>query len=757
MFRRNSIVIGVILLLMSFELVFVLAKTGDRQPAAFPVPKIGEHSLKLPEKTLRARKRLPQKVAPRAVKPFLAASGLITDSSSVFLEAVTYPTGDIRQNANTIADVNHDGIADVVFVGCGSTCGAVGVMLGNGDGTFQPPHIYSSGGFEPDAVTTADVNGDGKVDLVVANLSASQSGGTYVGNGALAILLGNGDGTFQAAQTYDTGALYATSVAVADINNDGNPDLVVTNQCTTANDCSGLVGILLGTGGGVFSGVQNLSSGGNSAVSVNVADVDQDGKLDLVVTNASFTSGGNGSVSVLRGKGNGTFQSPQTYSSGALIAFAAYVADVNNDGSPDVVVINQCASGPSSCSDGSDGSVGVLLNNNDGTFQNVRLYDSGGLSPFAVTVADINGDFFPDLVVANRYQATNNIDGTVSVLLGNSTGGFEAPRTYSTMGSNPRSVIVADVNSDGKPDVVVGNEAISEFTGTGAIAVMLGNGDGTLRAAPTYVSGGLDNNSAVAVADLNGDGKADLVLTNDACVGLTCNAAISVKLGNGDGTFQAARVYDAGGNFPRGLVVADVNKDGFPDLVVAIECADYQTCSSGGSNGAVAILLGHGDGTFSAANSYDSGGVNAASVAVADVNGDGSPDVLVANQCASATDCSAGSITVLLGTTGGTLQSGQTFSSGAYSPGSVLAADVNGDGIPDLIVANACLTAVSYACQDDGQIAVVAKVHLALMDGVGGMQFMASMFSLTPTPDPVVTVDYDVEPTTPPWERILRA
>jgi FG-GAP-like repeat len=168
--------------------------------------------------------------------------------------------------------------------------------------------------------------------------------------------LGNGDGTFQPVVSYNSGGKVAWSVTIADLNGDGKPDLVVANACGTAGKCNsdGSVGVLLGNGNGTFQPALSYDSGGWYAESLAVADVNGDHKPDLIVTNfeACFSSCPNGSVGVLLGNGNGTFQAALSYDSGALDATSVAVADVNGDGAPDLLVADYWG-----------GTVGVLLNN----------------------------------------------------------------------------------------------------------------------------------------------------------------------------------------------------------------------------------------------------------------------------------------------------------------------------------------------------------------------------------------------------------
>ena len=203
---------------------------------------------------------------------------------------------------------------------------------------FAPPVAYTSGGYIPFAVAVADVNEDNQPDILVANWCTSYSHDPHsscVGDGLVGVLLNNGDGTFQAAVPYDSGGYFAVSIAVADLNADGEPDIIVAN-CTDFNNCSNT-----------------------------------------------------GSVDVLLGNGDGTFQKATPYSAGYQ-ALGVTVADVNGDGKPDLLIAD--CSDASCVEDSSDSSVGVMLGNGDGSFQPIVYYASGGYFSRSVAVADVNGD-----------------------------------------------------------------------------------------------------------------------------------------------------------------------------------------------------------------------------------------------------------------------------------------------------------------------------------------------------------------------------
>jgi len=406
---------------------------------------------------------------------------------------------------------------------------------------------------------------------------------------------------FEPAVAYASGGQYASSVAVADVNGDGKPDLMVTNGYCGSGCTNGTVAVLLGNGDGTFQAAVSYNSGGFGAQSVVVADVNGDGKLDLLVAN-DCVAGSNcdsenrdGTAAVLLGNGDGTFQAAVAYDSGGVGASRLVVGDVNNDGKPDVIVVNSCGFS-SDCGGSSypaNGTVGVLLGNGDGTFQTAVTYASGGQVPSSIALGDLNGDGKPDLVVGNSCAYSNS------------------------------------------------SSCEDEITPVGVVGVMLGNGDGTFQTAVAYGPGG-DGAFSATIEDMNSDGKPDLLVVTQPCVNNTCfgDTAVAVLVGNGDGTFKTAVTFDSGGP-GTSLAVADVNGDTKPDLVVS-------GCDGGcSSDGAVIVLLGNGDGTFMAALMFASGGIGPGSVAAADVNKDGKTDLLVANGCTNST-CVNGSISVLI-------------------------------------------------------------------------------------------------------------
>jgi predicted nucleotidyltransferase len=437
--------------------------------------------------------------------------------------------------------------------------------------------------------------------------------------------------------TYGSGGVYAFSVAVGDVNGDSTPDVLVANLCADANCTSGSVGVLLANGDGTLQAAVPYGSGGQYAYSLAVGDVNGDSKLDVVVVNQCSNTCPNGSVGVLLGNGDGTFQAAVMYSGGG--ARSVTVGDVNGDNKLDVLVTNQC--------DGSNcdiGSVGVLLGNGDGTFQSAVFYGSGGYRAVSVALGDVNGDGKPDVLVANECPDNSDCtSGSVGVLLGNGDGTFQSAVPYGSVGHIAFWVAVGDVNGDSKLDVLVANQCTdTNNCNTGSVGVLLGNGDGTFQTAVTYLSGG-SQTSMVSVGDLNGDNKLDVLLAN-VC-GFNCTNSLGVLLGNGDGTFQGVATYDSGGQTATSVAVDDVNGDSKLDVLVTNECVDG-LCNSG----SVGVLLGNGDGTF--------GGISATTTTTLV----SSPNPSVVGQTVTLT-------AVVAGQSGGTPTGTVTFKSGTITLG----------------------------------------------------------------------------------------
>jgi FG-GAP-like repeat/FG-GAP repeat len=345
--------------------------------------------------------------------------------------------------------------------------------------SFGNPNNLLTGG-APNRVAAGDFNGDGIPDLVTTNSESD----------TLTILLGDGDGNFTepAGGPIPTGSDPSFAI-IGDFNSDGKLDLGVTNF----NDST--VTIQLGNGDGTFiEAADSPVAVGRGPLSLAVGDFNGDGIADLATANTRDDS-----VTILLGNGDGTFvqasSSPMRVFGSSPASVAA--ADFNRDGRLDLVV---AVVGPNN--------VSILLGNGDGTFTEAANSPVPvGLTPYSLAVGDFNGDGIPDLVTANDASVNGN-PGSVTILLGAGNGGFtEASGSPIPVGINPLIVAAGDFNGDDKVDLAVTNESDN------SVAILLGNGDGTFSHAPSvHTPAGLSPLS-VATADFNGDGAADLAVT----------------------------------------------------------------------------------------------------------------------------------------------------------------------------------------------------------------------------------------------------
>jgi hypothetical protein len=326
---------------------------------------------------------------------------------------------------------------------------------------------------------------------------------------------------FQPAVNYVAG-VNSYAVAVADFNNDGRSDVAVTNSANST------VGVLLGTGDGVFAAAINSSLGAANTLFIVAADLNEDGITDLI-------TGGSTTISVLLGAGNGSFQAPVLYTTGSGSQTSSIVAaDFNKDGHVDLAVVNYGGS-----------TISVLQGRGDGTLQAAVNY-SVPVTPISLAAADFNSDGNTDLAVGSPA-------GNLTLLLGSGTGTFQSGSSYNT-GFEAEHIGIADFNGDGRPDV-----AVASFPESG-VKILLGNGNGTLQA-PVLYGAGL-RPFFLEIGDFNGDGKSDVAVTHSE------PTTVNILFGNGDGTLNTGIAYNVG-DLARIAAAGEFNGDGVTDLAVA--------------------------------------------------------------------------------------------------------------------------------------------------------------------------------------------
>ena len=526
----------------------------------------------------------------------------------------------------TTGDFNNDRLLDIVV--SNNAAHNLGIFLGYGNGKFSPQTTYSTGADSyPQKTVAVDFNGDGQLDIAVANSRTDNIG----------IFLGYGNGEFSPMTTYSTGVgSRPTSIVAGDFNNDSRLDIAVTNSRTNN------VGILLGYGNGEFLSQTTYFTGPNSGpTSIIAGDFNNDHRLDIAVVHYLTDK-----LGIFLGHGNGQFSSQLTYSTGTRSnAGGAIVADFNNDGRLDIAVANYGTS-----------NVGIFLGYGNGEFSSQTTYYTGiGSRPISVVAGDFNKDGQLDIAVAN-YR-TNN----VGILLGYGNGEFSPQTTYFIgTAANLVRIIADDFNNDDRLDVSVA------IINTGTIAVLLGDGAGhfpyvTRSPKMSFCS------MLVAAGDFNNDRQLDI-----AAVNYDTNS-VGIHLGYGNGSFEMKRILSTGNvSSPIAITVGDINNDGRLDIVVA----NYE-----GNN--VGVFLGHGNGDFSSQTTYFTG-INSSpmSAVVGDFNNDGQLDIAVANY-------GANSIGIFLGLTDGTSRFQTMYSIDNYDrPVSIAVADFNNDDLLDIAVAS---------------------------------------------------------------------
>ncbi|MBI3784054.1 MAG: VCBS repeat-containing protein [Deltaproteobacteria bacterium] len=526
------------------------------------------------------------------------------------------------------ADLDGDQHVDLLI---GDSSNSMRVLKGNGDGTFTRLDGYSVGP-GPRGIALADFDGDHKLDAAVA------SEGTQGGD--VRILLGNGDATFTEiiddmghVQKFDAGFM-SSGAAAGDFDGDNHVDLAVSNEFS--ND----VTIFKGDGHGSLTKVQTLQAG-DGPIAIVAHDLNGDGKLDLAVTNSNADS-----ISVFVGASGGTFGSARVFSTGTLIGTprGLALADVDADGHLDLVAVNNFS-----------WDAAVLYGDGTAHFAPARLFVADA-EPAGVVAGDLNGDGAADVVAIT--QGGGNTP-TVATLLSRGDGSLVAVENL-PVDDNPSSVVCADVDDDGRADVIVGHSGTDSIPGT--VRISLSQSSGGFVQAPSLQVTGKETGVGVAAGDFNGDGRLDIALVNRK------PANVAVFLGGKKGGFGTMKAYDISAS-ANAVVAGDWNRDGRTDLAVVQQ--------GGAQGGVVEILLATAAGGFGTPGSVATD-VLPLGIDSGDFNKDGKLDLVVANN-------GAANVSIILGNGDGTFLA-PTTTGVSGSPRTVAVADFDRDGFDDIAV-----------------------------------------------------------------------
>jgi uncharacterized protein (TIGR03437 family) len=482
----------------------------------------------------------------------------------------------------------------------------------------------------------------------------------------------------------DPGSYGFRSLAMADVNGDGTPDLIGISLAQAGEGVYSLLNVgrlwvFVGNGDGTFQTGVVSSLPGNffkeGYTSFVAADLNRDGKTDLALTGAQ------GVTTIAIGKGDGTFTFLPANAVATLpttklpldpvIGPASIAAaDLNGDGKLDL------AFGPFSMGDTPTG-VAIAMGNGDGTFQTPAFFparlSADAVGANQIALGDVNQDGIPDLVTSGGTPVSFG----VTILFGDGKGGFSSRRDYDLNGyyaDGAGSVNLFDFDGDGIADIVLGNGSavfLSYNLNYPGLTVLFGKGGGAFVGAPIVNSGTGSFSAtaqAIAAADFDGDGIPDLADTSLAPESLT------ILKGSGDGNFAASFRYAFPNLIPVSLATADFDRDGKQDVAALV-----QIPMGVSSPGEVQIFLGNGDGALQTPASLPFAGVNPTDLVAADLNGDGIPDLAATAQ---------GGVWLWLGKGDGTFSEAAVFPVSGATLTSLVVGDFNGDGKADLAVAN---------------------------------------------------------------------
>jgi len=450
----------------------------------------------------------------KSLLTFLFVASVVVQPSlcSAQVELRSGYAGQLATCCVVTADFNRDGVVDLA-VGAFEGSFGVQVFLGRGDGTFGPPVAYAPGS-GANALATADLNHDGNPDIVIANVTGD----------SVTVLLGNGDGTFQAPVEYSTPSL-PVSVVLGDFNSDGKLDIAAAIQGDYYSSCF-CVAVLPGNGDGSFRepAIITYLPSGAGPLALTAGHFNGDGDLDLALTE-NFTS--SSAAQILLGNGDGSFSLGASYTLDGFYPQSIVAADLRNNGKTDLAV-----------AESEGGALAVLLGNGDGTFERPVRYSDGSGFPWTVAVGDMNGDGIPDLVSAPTVIADNLFYSAVYIFPGKGDGTFGSPEiSYpAAYNSSPQGLALADFNVDHQLDLTFADEdGFSEHNGDSEYVLL---NTGTVKFSPIdlldFTNQKRGTTSPPQTVTLTNEGKATLSISSIKTTGefgatSTCGKGVAAK------------------------------------------------------------------------------------------------------------------------------------------------------------------------------------------------------------------------------------
>jgi hypothetical protein len=614
------------------------------------------------------------------------------NGSNWYASGNTYTVGTSPTSVVT-GDFNNDGYIDAVTANLAGGNGTISYLQNNQSGGFNSNVDYLIGtGSQPRGLTAMDIDGDGDLDLAVANGAAD----------SVVIFTNNGSGSFTKGSQSATGD-NPYAIASADIDGDGDMDIV------TANNTGDNISVLKGTSPVQISSISPAAYANNSSVS-----------SDVVITfNQSMNAGTlNSSTIIVSGSQHGIYAGSYGHSNGVLtfnpavdfkagevvtvlvttgvqnpdgaalsspyqwsfVAAASaegtfgdrqnytlngnpnqsVTADMNGDGASDVVTITSISPPPTYQN---LTRVEVSLNNGSGVLGTPDTTYLGSDYANALAATDVDGDGDLDVVLTTYYGS----GGDLYVLLNDGAGHLSAPVTYYAGGSYRVYIGPGDLNGDGYNDLVV---VLSDLN---RVKMYLNNGSGGFSVSDS-ISTGLSTPSGIAISDVDGDGDVDILTDNYD------NGTVALSKNNGNGTFAAVTTFSAGITFPDGIAAGDLNGDGAVDLAV-----------SGWDSGQISALLNSGSGAFSTTTAYTNN--SPSQIKLADMDGDGDLDIVT-------TEASIYKVSIRANNGSGTLSAASLYSIGNY-PKDFSIADMDGDGDLDIVIA-----------KDNSSVSVIKNIEL---------------------------------------------